>query len=314
MVNFFRMTFEEPQLERQDSVSEEVLSDIMKFSEYGKLEHETPYRFHLEKGGQELDYHGVAHTMDPESPILEDVRSKFEAFATRHSPDDSVIVIEGGLRSLEFVKDEGEAAKLGEPGFLQYLAEQAGYRVISPEASEDAQAHAMKDAGFGADEIAAWSLLRDITFAVETIGHEPSSQEMAGWYFSAAEASGADWVSELPSKDQLRSLYIKEPAEALKVIEDMGAVVLQRLKQVFKSSTGVDFDFSLAEKYDDPADFSGVDSVFNRLAAISSETRDQEIVRAIGHEIENGQSVFVVYGASHAVMQEPAFRKLFEKL
>lgn len=308
------MTFEEPKLERQNSLSEEVLLDIMKFSEYGKLEHETPYRFHLEKDGLELDYHGVAHTVDPESPIFEDIRSKFEDFATRHSPDDSVIVIEGGLRPMEFVKDEGEAAKLGEPGFLQYLAEQAGYRVISPEASEDAQAQAMKDAGFGADEIAVWSLLRDITFTIETVREEPSAQDMAAWYFSAAEASGANWVTDLPSKDELRSLYAKEPAAALKLIDEIGAMVLERLKQVFKSSTGVDFDFSLAEKYDDPADFSGVDSVFNRLAAISSETRDKEIVRAIGRELENGQSVFVVYGASHAVMQEPAFRKLFERI
>lgn len=293
---------------------EDAIGEIMPFSEYHKTEHETPYPFHLEKSGVELDYYGVAHTNDPESPILDEIRSRFEAFTDRHDAKDAVVVIEGGLRSIESAKDADEAARQGEPGFLQFLAERAGMRVISPEASDEAQVQAMRAGGFGPDEITTWSMLRDITFAVETVGKEPTAREIGQWYLNAAEISGADWARGFPSKEELRARFSKDPDAVYKIADEIGETALERLRQVFKESTGVEFAFALAERYDDPADFSDVGSVFNRLAAISSEVRDKEIVRAIGREIEDGKSVFVAYGASHAVMQEPAFRKLFENL
>ncbi len=50
-----------------------------------------------------------------------------------------------------------------------------------------------------------------------------------------------------------------------------------------------------------------------RVVEASSLFRDRNIVIEIAKTLETHNRIFVVYGASHAVMEEPALRKLFEE-
>ncbi|HJV33403.1 MAG TPA: hypothetical protein VJ694_05240 [Patescibacteria group bacterium] len=309
------MSFERPDVE--DAVSDPVkaaLGSIMTFKEYAETEHPTPYVFELGEGGRELEYYGSRHVTDPEDPLFDDVRRKFGAFLERHEPEECVVFIEGGLHPAGAFGSDEEAAKMGEPAFTQRLAERAGVKVASPEPGEDLQTEAMRAEGFGDDEIAAYWIIKQMKYAHDIEGRVPTARDLGRWFLSAREWTGADWVPGAPDKKELRERLAAGDDEVWKRVEDIGAAAEARLKDVFKTSAGKEFDLSMAEAYSDPADLSGMKSRFNRIAAISSEVRDREIVRAVGEAVAAGKSAFVVYGASHAVMQEPAFKKLFSSL
>ena len=53
-------------------------------------------------------------------------------------------------------------------------------------------------------------------------------------------------------------------------------------------------------------------TILNRIGEQSSLFRDKKIVSDILQALKTHKRVFVVYGASHASMQEPAFKKAFE--
>jgi hypothetical protein len=51
----------------------------------------------------------------------------------------------------------------------------------------------------------------------------------------------------------------------------------------------------------------------NRIGSASSLFRDRKIVSDILEAFKTHDRIFVIYGASHAVMQEPALKKAFDK-
>ena len=50
------------------------------------------------------------------------------------------------------------------------------------------------------------------------------------------------------------------------------------------------------------------DSIINQVSRASSEIRDRNIVQEIKKYMAEGYSVYAEFGASHAVMQEPAIK------
>jgi len=60
-------------------------------------------------------------------------------------------------------------------------------------------------------------------------------------------------------------------------------------------------------------DKRNIQTVLNRISESSSVFRDRKIVSDIVEALKTHKRIFIVYGASHAVMQEPALRKLLEK-
>lgn len=54
-------------------------------------------------------------------------------------------------------------------------------------------------------------------------------------------------------------------------------------------------------------------TVLNQVARATSQYRDAFMVSEIAKALETHKKIFVVFGASHAVMQEPALRELIQK-
>ena len=54
-------------------------------------------------------------------------------------------------------------------------------------------------------------------------------------------------------------------------------------------------------------------TVLNRIGTASTHFRDKKIVSDIAEAKKIHKRIFIVYGASHAAMQEPALRKLFSQ-
>jgi hypothetical protein len=78
---------------------------------------------------------------------------------------------------------------------------------------------------------------------------------------------------------------------------------------VFKEEIGMDIDENTdipVKQYISP----GKENTIKKISLLSWELRDAKIVETIINRLEEYNRIFIVYGASHAVVQEPALKAL----
>ncbi len=318
------MSIERPEAKRPDAVTP-VLDSIMTFKEYRVLEHPTPYVFEAHGCGRELLYFGAHHSEDPADAMFDDLKARFETFTESHPPEDSLVVIEGGVRPDD--ADEAAARRSGEPNFTQYLAREKGYEVVSPEPSDSMLCEKLIEAGYAKEDIAVAECIMRFSYVTRVQKRHPTMEDVESAYFRLEPFLQLDWAGELPSNEDLKKLKQDDPEDFERFRKGIDRRILDRLEARFFIVTGkrmrrdeeasedeFPVDPKLMEAHDDPADAAGVGGPYVAIHALTSEIRDRAIVRTIGQALMGGKSVFVVYGASHAVMQEPALKKMMETL
>lgn len=312
--------------ERPGDVIRDAEKRIMSFDAYRETEHETPYVFELKDGKRELAYFGAEHSVDPENPMFGRLREKLEAFTAEH-PEDGVIFIEADIRSSDIeglTEEEVIRKKNGESGFTRLLGDRAGVPVECPEPEEKDFAPEVIAEGWSPEDYAVAYMLRSMNYDLRTMKTPLTYEEMGSLFFEAADFVPVGWADGHPSRAEMRERFMKDREGALKELGRIGKEATTAFRAHLREMTGrdldregaegdLDFDAELVEAYADPADFGGRKAPTNRIAAAMSEARDRHIVRRIGEAVKDGKSVFVTYGASHAVMQEPALREIFEK-
>ncbi|MEN9605018.1 MAG: hypothetical protein RJB39_703 [Candidatus Parcubacteria bacterium] len=85
---------------------------------------------------------------------------------------------------------------------------------------------------------------------------------------------------------------------------------LEAMKKVHTEFFGIPFDQNDGRFFYNLIDPTQSKTIFNKISRITSEIRDRYIVKEIEKYVHQGYSVFVQYGASHAVMQEPLLREI----
>jgi hypothetical protein len=85
---------------------------------------------------------------------------------------------------------------------------------------------------------------------------------------------------------------------------------LEAMKKVHVEFFGIPFDQHDGRFFYNLIDPTQHKTIFNKISRIASEIRDRYIVREIEKYVQDGYSVFVQYGATHAVMQEPLLREV----
>lgn len=284
---------ESGQRERPDLA--EVLGSVMTHAEYAELgEHDYPYIYRLEGGGKSLTYVGSEHINDPKNPTFSRIRTEFE----QAKPD--LVLVEGLLaintvdreeltRYAKETDEEDIVREMGECGFTVKLGAEAGAHVYCPEPSPAEEIRALESQGFSRDDLFLFYITRSIPSYLRTPMAEPFERyivpyleelrEWSGWegydfsYGHYLQLHRAAWGSE-PRFDDPRFYGEKvDPVPWLEVRERQGRT--------------------------------------NEVAHASSSFRDHHIVAEIARLLGFHDRVFVVYGASHAVMQEPALKKLF---
>ncbi len=301
-----------------------ALDLIMPFSEYRTREHPTPYVFELRKGDRQLVFFGTAHSMDGTDPLFDDIKDRMTRFASEvQNPE---VFYEGDAWYEGKLTDE-QARGQGEAVYTQWLAEQRGIPTESPEPPEHAEIDAALERGFERDEVAAWYLARTLRSNLIDARTDITYKNFGGMLVKTEVVVQPQWAQNMPSRDELLHLWKTDRQRIEQYLEEIGRQVLPKFIETFERINGasplkqggsestkdiIAFDPEIIEQYSDPADFSNVHGKTNAIAAISSRTRDAAIVRKIGAAIAAGKNVFVVYGASHAVMQESALRKIFD--
>jgi hypothetical protein len=270
---------------------EESLLRLMSVDDYEKLKHAKPYTFKITNKdlAKSLFFFGAKHTADPTDSMFIELRKSFEAF----KPD--LVMVEAapgpkGLTKNEF--NEGivqqtiqEVIKRrGEPGFTIRIAVENNIEWFCPEPDRNDEFQYLQDNGFGKEEIQAWALFRNIPIFNKTRGERTFDEFAQSSITSFLEKTG--WKLSESVEDVIN-----------KGIEMIGE------KVDIKNSRDVN-------KYI----FPGKENRIQKLSRLSWVFRDRTILENISSKLKDYNRIFIVYGASHAVIQEPALRYLVSSL
>jgi len=281
-------------MERELSITnipKEPRQEIMTFEEYENRHHETPYVYELEDGEKKLTYFGAEHSRDPENPQFKRLEQEFRKIQPQLIFVEGIEDMEGFIKKeLENIKESEIAAvigKYGEKGLAIKLAIKAGVEFQSPEPNEEEQVANLLEQGFSQEDIFAHYV-----------------------YFNAEQYQ---YHGGEPSEEILESIIKKFKADFDWTDFDFS---LGHLKQIWQRlwpdrADPLDFNFSRLDPVKREANL-GTWTVVNEINSQRNIFRDQFMMEKIKQALENVNRLFIVYGASHAYMQEPALRKLFE--
>lgn len=277
-----------------------ILQEILSIEDYSMCTHETPYTFHLLSDYHELLYFGSYHSCDPKDSIF----AQIEEFI-----DEPDIVFIEGIDSQNNTRKEEINQMLkqssysdiiteqGEPGFTIKRAAEKDIEWHSPEPDDRDIWYYLETYGYTKDSIFAFEIFRVLPEYLEQV------------YQSGKYTSFKQYTAPLIKK-------FKENTDWQNFDYSYHTALATG-----KDLIGLDSDLDIenipsikAQKYIDPVPRDNTNiNLFNHINQLTSQFRDQEIVYQIVTALEQRKKVLVVFGASHAVMQQPALKKFFEQ-
>lgn len=271
----------------------EIVAAIMTREEYARGRYARPYGYHIESGGKKVTFFGPKHSSNPDDQMFFQLKEELRVAA----PD--IIVVEG-MNQLEAYKEQMKERlaamsfdavinAFGEPGFTLRLAFELGIDVVSPELSAEDEIRHLEQKGFSKNQIFAFYVARQI----------PQYQRMVS-----------------------RPDFIQYIAPLLKRMESSARWAdydfsIGHFASISKEKWGMDFTpetVGYEEKVDpipweDKRDQQGPT---NEIARTLGDIREEAIIKKIQNLLKSHSSIFIVYGATHAVVQKPALEKLLQ--
>lgn len=289
------MDFEGKKIDRSNSEKariEKLKSLILTNRQYQEhpfahQERERAHIFELEGGGKKLLYFGSDHLVDPNDPMYDDIKAKFDEL----KPD---IVYVEGMDDLEkqkawmkesLLKESLEKTKeSGEPLFTLKLGIDAVADIESPEPNRSQEIKYLRDKGLAKPDIFNYYMYR----VIDQYLRQNSNRNIQAC---------AKYLR--PYLDRFRRASNWDPGE-------LGA-----LEQTLISDLNVE-DEMFYHGQVDPIPWHGKQlTPINEVADQCSLYRDQYIFERIAEGLKTHKKIFVVYGSAHAVKQEHALRALF---
>ncbi|EKD96058.1 MAG: hypothetical protein ACD_24C00205G0002 [uncultured bacterium] len=259
--------------------------DLLTLAEYIKIKLEGLYSYVLSNHSQFLFYIGFKHSNDPTNPDFTTLDEYWSDFMFKTDGKDRIALVEGNIRRYFEDRDKSIIQAGGEGGYLTHLAVKNNIQVLCPELPKDSEINI---------------LLLDFTM-----------EQIAYFFF-------ARYMSFHPKFGDTLGFDNKS--------------LLALLQKVVKASSGLDFDYSLdnmakiheklfGTKLDtrDKGFFGQLliphenRTVINKVVNKVDYIRDNWIVGEIERLWKEGKSIFIVYGRTHAVIQERAIRKIVEE-
>ncbi|MCK9351460.1 MAG: hypothetical protein WCT49_04130 [Candidatus Paceibacterota bacterium] len=256
----------------------EIESLLYSYDEWKSIAKKWPYCFEIEKNEQLLYYFGANHSHDPNNEQFPVLREFWGKFMDKTGGKNSVVFVEGGLRKV--LKDEEMTIKRnGEGGLITWLAKDIEAHIYCPEPTRTEETEALLKK-FSKDEIEYYYYMRGL-HSGSRLNPKPNFEEYA---------------NKCLTRDKTESKW-----------EDFDFSI-ENMKRIHKNLFGVDFDENEDRfSYINP---TTENSVINKVARACSTYRNVHIVSEILKFWQEGKNIFVVFGGAHAVLQEPALRKL----
>ncbi len=273
---------------------DKLLAHILTIEQYASTAHEVPYTYQLSFPKATLTVVGVNHVFTTEHPafsLIDDV--------LRNVPCD-VVCVEGmdsefqepvARTLLATLTPEVARARGGEAVYAVVRARLRGIAWEPVEPRDDALYAYLQALGFSREDIVAWYVLR-----------------LLPQYLAQGELADLSTYLEPFLEDVERATRWGHAYFDPGFITEHIANTLKRDIR-FRS-------YERAYALTDPlvvAEHDNDFSVFNTLSVVADVFRDRTMVRRVAEHLISGQSVVLVVGVAHAVMQEPAYRALVVK-
>jgi hypothetical protein len=241
----------------------------------------VPYTYIISNDTQYLYYFGSRHSYDPKDPEFIELKSFFNEFSEKTKDRNRIVLVEGG--NWPIIEDEERSIiECSEMGFVAHLAAKLNIERISPEPPDK--------------------------LLFSELSKQYSRDEVAYHYFARS-----CWQWERMIEKKSFEAYINSVLEAYKYTSGWSDYdfSLVHMKEVHKTLFGKEFDMSDKFFFRDIIDPTKDHTVVNKISRFEDEGfRDGHIVNEIEKYWKKGKSIFVIYGSSHAEIQEPALRTL----
>lgn len=251
-------------------------NQIMSYDDYAKIRHTTPYTFELSKEHQALFYFGANHSCEPANEQYPLLKSFWQKFLQQTGGKNCVVLVEGSKRNLCQSEELAIATQGGEGGLMTLLAHQNNIPTECPEPSRQ----------FLCDE-----LLK---------------------YFSNDEVTYRNFALCVHQFHRYKHvdphLKFEDHCQRYNDYKD-----LDHMKKIHKNLFNAELDVHDEKFFYNIINPVVQTTIINKVCRQASATRDEFIVNYIKNLMQQGKNVFVVYGCTHAVMQEAAIKDLWEK-
>lgn len=256
---------------------------LISFKEYSAIKHERPYFYSIKSSDQFLYYLGAEHKKDPAHPQFEFLQGKWQEFLQKTSVTKSIVIFEGSVNidSVTALKEAIE--KYGESGAIVFWANQEHIPCFRPEPT--------------------------IEYEAEKLLKEFSKEEVFYFYIIRGLVT---WQRTVVRKEF--DEYIKANIKRYQDIFNWANFdfLFDTVKKIHKQIFNKEFDLNEKEYIAKIPSPSFEMSRINEIARKSSTIRNIAILDCIEKYWLEGYNIFIVYGASHAVMQERAIKDMVE--
>jgi hypothetical protein len=260
--------------------NKEIESLLYSYDDWKSVAKKWPYCFEVEKNGQSLYYFGASHSHDSNNEQFPVLREFWGKFLEKTGGKDAVVFVEGGLRKLD--KDEETTVKRnGEGGLITWLSQNRNIQRFCPEPNR--------------------------TEEMEALLEKFTKEEIAYYYFARSVHS---WhrLNPKPDFEKYISTYLKRDKDESKW--EGFDFSLENMKKNHKNLFGTDFNENEENFLYRNINPTLENSVINKVARACSTYRNVHVVSEILKFWKEGKNIFIVFGGSHAALQEPALRKL----
>lgn len=258
--------------------------NIMTYEEYSKIIHTIPYKYQLSKSNQKFFYFGANHSCDPKNEQYLLLKFFWQEFLDQTNGKNCVVLIEGSLRNLHESKTPEEAIRRAgaEGGFITFFSHKANINIECPEPNEQFLINELKKE-FSEEEIAYKN------FAQATLQYNRCKIINPNSIF-------IDFIQPYFIEDQ-RNFRIN--------------LTNENMQQIHQKLFNTNFDPNDEKFFYTITNPVIHNTVINKICRKASIIRDSYIVNYINNLIKQGKNIFIVYGATHAVMQENAIRNVW---
>jgi hypothetical protein len=236
---------------------------------------EYPYIYEIINDRQKLYYFGVPrHTYSVGEPLFKLIKVSLEKFSESINSE-IIVMVEGG--NMKVPDNEADAMKGGESTYTMFLANKNKFKIISPEPSEYVQRDMLLDLGYTKDEIQYYFFAITVNQFWD-MGKKPTEFEEYINKFLESDRKTSKWDFYNFSLDNMMQLH----------------------KNLWNKELDISKEFGIVER----------SSPIYPIIKDATKLRDIYIVKTIYDYWNEGKSIFIVYGGSHAIIQEEVLRNL----
>lgn len=257
---------------------------LMSYADYVEKKHTQPYFYSISKNNQHLYFFGSIHTYDEEDGQIKKLEEVWNDFVVKTKNKKRLVLVEGGKRKI--LNSKKESIEIGgEISYVAFLSNIEGIDIVSPEPSPAYWFQTLANK-FSRDEVAYYDFARICYQWNKTNNKPPFNEYIKNFLESNSKNSGwNDYNFSLKHFKLIHKLFFKTEFD-------------ENDEQFFYKILNPTTSYSVINKVS-LADDEGV--------------RDTFIFSEIEKYWKEGNSMFIIFGLQHAVIMEPALRKLVEE-